>query len=67
MAAFTSGVAYVNHRDRELGSLRPGHRADITVLSQDIFALPPTEIGDTQVDLTIAGGQVVHGSVSAPA
>jgi hypothetical protein len=60
VAAFTAGVAYVNHREQELGSLRPGHRADLAVLNQDIFALPPAEIGDTRVDLTIAGGQIVH-------
>ena len=67
VAAFTSGVAYVNHREQELGSLRPGHRAELAVLSQDIFALPPTEVGDTHVDLTIAGGRVVHESATAPA
>ena len=42
LAAFTTGVAYVNHREHELGSLRPGHQADIAVLSQDIFAVPPS-------------------------
>jgi hypothetical protein len=67
VAAFTSGVAYVNHREQELGSLRPGHLADIAVLSQDIFARPPSGIGDTRVDLTIAGGRVVHESAGAPA
>jgi predicted amidohydrolase YtcJ len=67
VAAFTSGVAYVNHREQELGSLRPGHRADIAVLSQDIFTRPPAEIGDAGVDLTIAGGRVVHESATAPA
>jgi hypothetical protein len=66
VAAFTSGVAYVNHREQELGSLRPGHLADIAVLSQDIFARPPSGIGDTRVDLTIAGGRVVHESAGAP-
>ena len=66
VAAFTAGVAYVNHRERELGSLRPGYLADIAVLSQDIFALPPAEIGATQVDLTVAGGRIVHESASAP-
>ncbi|HEY0718362.1 MAG TPA: amidohydrolase, partial [Streptosporangiaceae bacterium] len=59
VAAFTSGVAHINHRERELGSLRPGYRADIAVLSQDIFARPAAEIGDARVDLTIAGGRVV--------
>jgi predicted amidohydrolase YtcJ len=67
VAAFTSGVAYVNHREQELGSLRPGHRADLTVLSQDIFARPPAEIGDTRVELTIAGGQSVYEAAGAPA
>jgi predicted amidohydrolase YtcJ len=67
VAAFTAGVAYVNHREQELGSLRPGHLADIAVLSQDIFARPPTEIGDTRVELTIAGGEVVYEFPGAPA
>jgi hypothetical protein len=67
MTAFTAGVAYVNHRERELGSLRPGHRADVALLSQDIFAGPPAEIGAARVDLTIAGGQVVYEASGAPA
>jgi hypothetical protein len=67
LAAFTTGVAYVNHREHELGLLRPGHRADIAVLSQDIFAVPPSEIGHTQVDLTIASGQIVYEAPNAPA
>jgi predicted amidohydrolase YtcJ len=67
MTAFTAGVAYVNHREPELGSLRPGHRADVAVLSQDIFARPPAEIGDTRVELTIAGGQAVYEAAGAPA
>ena len=67
MTAFTAGVAYVNHREPELGSLRPGHRADLAVLSQDIFARPAAEIGDTRVELTIAGGQVVYEAAGAPA
>jgi len=31
------------------------------VLDRDILAIPAAEIGSAQVDLTIAGGQVVHG------
>jgi len=61
LTAFTAGVAYVNHRETELGSLRPGALADIAVLGRDILAVPPAEIGGTRVDLTIAAGQVVHG------
>jgi hypothetical protein len=62
LTAFTAGVAYVNHREADLGSLRPGHLADIAVLDRDILTIPPGEIGSTQVDLTLAGGRFVHGA-----
>ena len=62
LTAFTAGVAYVNHREADLGSLQPGHLADIAVLDRDILTIPPGDIGSTQVDLTLAGGQFVHGA-----
>ena len=43
------------------GTLEPGKLADLAVLSQDLYAIPPNAIGDTSVALTIASGQVVHG------
>jgi predicted amidohydrolase YtcJ len=61
LAAFTTGVAYVNGDEDLLGVLEVGRRADVAVLSQDIFAIAANEIGDTKVDLTVAGGVVVHG------
>jgi predicted amidohydrolase YtcJ len=61
LSAFTKGVAYVNGDEHLLGSLDIGRRADVAVLSHDIFSIPSRDIGDTQVDLTIAGGVVVHG------
>lgn len=59
--AFTRGVAYVNGDEDLLGVLEIGRRADIAVLSQDILSIPSSEIGDTTVELTVAGGAVVHG------
>ena len=61
LAAFTKNVAYINGDDNILGVLEVGRRADVAVLSQDIFSVLPTEIGDATVDLTVAGGLVVHG------
>jgi predicted amidohydrolase YtcJ len=58
--AFTRGVAYVNHAD-DAGQLSPGMRGDVAVLDQDIFSVPPAQIGDTSVALTVAAGEVVHG------
>ena len=60
-AAFTMGVAYVNGDEDLLGVLEVGRQADIAVLNQDIFTTSPSEIGYTTVDLTVAGGVVVHG------
>ncbi|MDA8283283.1 MAG: amidohydrolase [Actinomycetota bacterium] len=59
--AFTAGVAYVNGDEELLGAVTPGRRADIAVLDQDLYTIPPGEIGDTSVALTVAGGAVVHG------
>ena len=52
--AFTRGVAYVNHEEDVAGTLEPGKVADFAVLDQDLYAIPPSAIGDTSVALTIA-------------
>ena len=59
--AFTSGVAWVNHDEDVAGRLLPGLRADVTVLDQDLFAIPARDIGSTSVVMTMAGGTVVYG------
>jgi predicted amidohydrolase YtcJ len=59
--AFTRGVAYVNHEEDVAGTLELGKLADIAVLTQDVYTIPPAAIGDTTVALTVASGQIVHG------
>ena len=59
--AFTKGVAFVNHEEGHLGALVPGARADLVVLDHDILSIDRQRIGDTTVDLTVAGGRIVHG------
>ena len=61
LEAFTKNVAYVNGDEELLGTLEVGRRADVAVLSQDIFDIATSDIGDTTVDLTLAAGGVVHG------
>ena len=34
--------------------------ADMIVLDRNLFAIPPTEIGGTQVELTLLEGEVVY-------
>jgi predicted amidohydrolase YtcJ len=57
--AYTQGSAYARFSDDRIGTLEVGKEADLAVLSQDIFAVKPEEIGKAKVVLTMAGGKVV--------
>jgi predicted amidohydrolase YtcJ len=61
IGAFTSGVGWVNHEEHSAGTLTPGLRADVAVLDQDLYDIPPGEIGATSVVMTVASGEVVFG------
>ena len=37
-----------------------GKLADLAVLSQDIFSVPPESIGKTRVVTTMVGGKIVY-------
>ena len=60
IAAFTIGSAYVNHDERDAGSIEPGKRADLVVLDRNLFTQPAGEIAEAEVDLTLVDGTVVH-------
>ncbi len=61
LAAFTINAAYVNRDERNTGSLEVGKRANLAVLDRNLFDIPPSEISDTQVLLTLFEGKPVHG------
>jgi len=60
--AYTLGAAIAGRREKTEGSLQPGKLADLIVLSQDLFKIEPSEIGKTEVLLTMVGGKVVYSS-----
>jgi predicted amidohydrolase YtcJ len=60
--AYTLDAAVAGRRETAEGSLEPGKLADLIVLSQDLFKIPPTEIVKTEVLLTLVGGKVVYQS-----
>ena len=57
--AYTRWPAYAAAEESYRGSITPGKRADLTVLSRDIFSIDPADIPETVADLTILEGQVV--------
>jgi len=57
---FTLGAAFASGEERIKGSIAVGKLADLVVLSQDIFALPPQEILRTQADYTVLDGKIVY-------
>jgi predicted amidohydrolase YtcJ len=60
LRAWTVNGAYASFDNRNRGKLRPGMVADIVVLSQDLFEIPPAQIGKARVDMTVFDGQVVY-------
>jgi predicted amidohydrolase YtcJ len=60
IAGYTTWAAYAGRREGELGRLAPGFLADLVLLEQDIYGMPPESIGETRVALTVMGGRVVY-------
>ena len=65
LAAFTINAAYTNHDEQDSGSLEVGKRADLAVLDRNLFDIPPTELSDAKVLLTLFEGRAVHGDLGA--
>jgi len=58
--AYTLGPALAVGQAHQQGRIAPGYLADLILLDRDIFTIPPDELPDTNVQLTILGGKVVH-------
>ena len=59
IAGYTSTAAYAEFQEKEKGRIRAGMLADLVLLSEDIFAVPPEEVRRVQPVLTVCDGQVV--------
>jgi len=60
--AYTLGAAFAGRREKTEGSIEAGKLADFIVLDRDLFKIEPSEIGKTEVLLTMVGGKVVYES-----
>jgi hypothetical protein len=61
--AMTASAAYQIGTSHRAGSLRVGKYADLVVLEDNLFEIPPHEIATTEVAATMLGGHVTHGTL----
>lgn len=66
MAAYTSGSAYVNHREHDTGSVRAGYVANLVTLDPNPFALPAAEVHEAAVTSTWIDGQRIDAPTTQP-
>jgi predicted amidohydrolase YtcJ len=60
LAAYTIGAAYAMGLEKETGSIEVGKRADLVVLAENLFEVPPRRLGRTKVVMTLLDGEVVY-------
>ncbi len=63
---YTIDAAYASFEEAEKGSLAAGKRADLVVLSEDLFRQPPDAILKAKVLLTVMDGRAVYHDPSLP-
>ena len=59
LALFTTAPAYASFREAELGMIREGHRADLTVFDVDLFNAEAAAIPLGRALLTVVDGRIV--------
>jgi predicted amidohydrolase YtcJ len=65
LRCYTTTNASAIFAEREIGTLAPGMRADLVVLSHDLFEIAPEALDSVQVELTILDGSVIYSSGSS--
>jgi predicted amidohydrolase YtcJ len=64
IAAYTINGAYLRHQEKLIGSLEVGKRADLVILSADLFQIPAARINAVNVLFTILDGKVIYSTRS---
>ncbi|GAB4421356.1 MAG: amidohydrolase [Anaerolineales bacterium] len=59
IAGFTTDAAYTAGKEHKLGKLASGYLADLIVLEDDLFDMPPSKVRDLRPQATMLGGEWV--------
>ena len=60
LRSYTTNNAWAEGEEANKGSLTPGKLADFVIIDRDLFGIPPAQIKDAKVLLTVVGGRVVY-------
>ena len=63
LKGMTIDAAYAAFAESEIGSLSRGKKADFVVLDRDIMTVPPEDILDAKVIVTVVDGVIQHGKL----
>ena len=58
--AYTINAAWLMHQEDRAGSIEPGKWADVVVLDRDLFEIPPEQINEARVVMTLLDGKVIY-------
>jgi predicted amidohydrolase YtcJ len=59
LRAYTVDAAYASFDEGRKGTLSPGRLADVVMLDRNLFEVPPEQIRDVRVLMTVVGGRRV--------
>ena len=62
LRSYTVNNAWAEGEEANKGSLVAGKLADFVIVDRDLFAIPPTQLKDAKVLLTVTGGRITHAS-----
>jgi len=57
---YTLNGAFTEFSESIKGSIETGKLSDLVVLTQNIFEIPPEEIQNTRVKMTIVNGEIIR-------
>jgi len=60
LRAYTTDAAFASFEENVKGALKPGLLADFVMMDRDITAIPPEEIWNVQILMTVVGGKVIY-------
>jgi predicted amidohydrolase YtcJ len=60
LRAYTSGSAFASFEDNIKGTLEPNKLADFVLIDRDLTRIPPEQIREAHIMMTIVGGRVVY-------